>query len=114
LDSGHTRREVAQLVSDAGFGSAAEPELLEGSVLRPWFGLVLTGILCALSLPFFAISLLIATIYAAGVAVISPFRSRKRSNDSDFRNAWAANEFGFERAIEAYEELIDAHAWRRE
>jgi hypothetical protein len=114
LDSGHTRREAAQLVSDAGFGSAAEPELLEGSVLRPWFGLVLTGILCALSLPFFAISLLIATIYAAGVAVISPFRSGKRSDDSDFRNAWAANEFGFERAIEAYEELIDAHAWRRE
>lgn len=83
-------------------------------MLRPWFGLALTGILCALSLPFFAISLLMATIWAALVAVFAPFRSRKRSIDSDIRNAWAANEFGFERAIEAYEELIDAHAWRRE
>jgi hypothetical protein len=25
---------------------------------------------------------------------------------------WASDEFGFEHAIEAYEEVIDAHVWR--
>jgi hypothetical protein len=82
-------------------------------VFRPWFGLVLTAILCALSLPFFAISLVIAAICSAAVGVFSLFRGRRQSIDSDIRRIWTANEFGFERAIEAYEELIDAHAWRR-
>lgn len=82
-------------------------------MLRPWFGFFLTGILCALSLPFFAISLLIATFCAVPVALSAPFRKRKRSGDSGIRKAWRSNEFAFERAIEAYEELIDAHAWRQ-
>ena len=88
-------------------------EMLEVPVLRPWFGFLLAAILSALSLPFLAISLLIAAICTAAVAVSSPFRKRRRSIDSDMGKTWAAKEFGFERAIEAYEELIDAHARRR-
>jgi len=81
-------------------------------VFRPWFGLALTGILCALSLPFFAISLVIAGICTAPMAIWAPFRRRKRARNSDIRKTWRSNEFAFERAIEAYEELIDAHAWK--
>ncbi|MGA9061965.1 MAG: hypothetical protein WB341_09900 [Terracidiphilus sp.] len=83
-------------------------------MLRLWFGPAITGLLCVLSLPLIAISLLIAAICAAAFAVYSPFRRRKRPGDPAARDAWAANEFKFERAIEAYEELIDAHAWRRQ
>jgi len=47
------------------------------------------------------------------MTIWAPLRRRKRARDSDIRKAWQSNEFAFERAIEAYEELIDAHAWRR-
>ncbi len=82
-------------------------------MLRTWFAFAFTGALCVLSLPFFAISLLIAAICSAAVAFISPDRGCRKSIDSGIRENWAANEFQFERAIEAYEELIDTHSWRR-
>jgi len=69
--------------------------------------------LCALSLPFFALSLIVAAVSTAPMTIWAPLRRRKRARDSDIRKAWQSNEFAFERAIEAYEELIDAHAWRR-
>ena len=82
-------------------------------MIRPWFGLLLTCVLCVLSLPFFAISLLIAGVCTAPIAIGSCLLRRKKARDSEIRRRWHANEFAFERAIEAYEELIDAHAWRR-
>ena len=83
------------------------------AVFRPWFGFALTGILCALSLPFIAVSMLIAGACTATVALGSPLRERQRIRESEIEKKWQSNEFAFERAIEAYEELIDAHAWRR-
>lgn len=83
------------------------------AVFRPWFGFALTGILCALSLPLIALSMLIAGACTATVALGSPSRARQRIRDSEIEKKWQSNEFAFERAIEAYEELIDAHAWRR-
>ncbi|HEY1804709.1 MAG TPA: hypothetical protein VGG45_09530 [Terracidiphilus sp.] len=82
-------------------------------MFRPWFGFALTGILCALSLPFIAISMLIAGACTATVALGSPIRERERNHDAELEKKWRSNEFAFERAIEAYEELIDAHAWRQ-
>ena len=82
-------------------------------MLRTWFAFAFTGTLCVLSLPFFAVSLLIAAICSAAVAFISPDRGCRLSIDSGIRETWAANEFQFERAIEAYEELIDSHSRRR-
>lgn len=82
-------------------------------MFRPWFGFVLTGILCALSLPLIALSLLIAGACTATFALGAPFRERQRTRESEIEKKWQANEFAFERAIESYEELIDAHAWRR-
>ncbi len=80
-------------------------------MLRPWLGLFLTGILCALSLPFFVISISIAALCAVPAALGAPFH--RPPSDSSIRKTWRSNEFAFERAIEAYEELIDAHAWRQ-
>jgi hypothetical protein len=69
--------------------------------------------LCALSLPLIVVSLLIAGFCTAMVALGSPGRERQRTRELEIEKKWQTNEFAFERAIEAYEELIDAHAWRR-
>lgn len=82
-------------------------------MFRPWFGFALTGILCALSLPLIAVSLLIAGAATLTVALGSPLRERQRIRASEIEKKWQSNEFAFERAIESYEELIDAHAWRQ-
>ena len=82
-------------------------------MIRPWLGLLLTCVLCGLSLPFIAISMLIAAVCTVPIATVSHIRRRKRDLDAEIRRRWQSNEFAFERAIEAYEELIDAHAWRR-
>lgn len=82
-------------------------------MFRPWLGFALTSFLCALTLPFLAISLIVAGLCTAPRAIWTPFRRLKRARDSEIQAAWRSNEFAFERAIEAYEELIDAHAWRR-
>jgi hypothetical protein len=82
-------------------------------LFRPWFGFALTGILCALSLPLIALSMLIAGVFTATVAIGSPLRARQRIRDSTIEKKWRSDEFAFERAIEAYEELIDAHVWKR-
>ena len=82
-------------------------------MFRPWLGFALTGILCALSLPLIVISMLIAGACTATFAIGAPLRGRQRTPGSELEKRWQSNEFAFERAIEAYEELIDAHAWRR-
>ncbi len=82
-------------------------------MFRPWFGFALTGLLCALSLPLIAFSMLIAGAFSATVALGTPYRDERRTRKSEIEKKWRSNEFAFERAIEAYEELIDAHAWKR-
>jgi hypothetical protein len=90
-------------------GAATAP--LEGFVFRPWFGFAHTRILSVLSLPLLAIALLIAAICSVVFAVYSPFRRRR--GIGEHQRPWASDEFGFEHAIEAYEELIDAHMRRQ-
>jgi hypothetical protein len=82
-------------------------------LFRPWFGFALTGILCALALPLIAFSMISAGVCSAVYALWSPVQGRQRPIDSDIRKRWQSNEFAFERAIDAYEELIDAHARKR-
>jgi hypothetical protein len=82
-------------------------------LFRPWFGFALTGILCALALPLIAISMASAGVCSAVYALWSPVQRRQRPIDPDIRKNWQSNEFAFERAIDAYEELIDAHARKR-
>lgn len=82
-------------------------------MFRPWFGFALTGILCALSLPFVAVSMWVAGDRTATDGLGSKVHARQRNRDAALEKKWRSNEFAFERAIEAYEELIDAHAWRQ-
>jgi hypothetical protein len=86
--------------------------VLEVSVLRHGVRFALTGLLFACSLPFFAISLLIAALSTAGAAVLHLIR-RRRASGYELQRLWAGNEFAFEHGIEAYEELIDAQVRRR-
>ncbi len=76
-----------------------------------WF--CLTGILCALALPLIAISMASAGVWSAVYALCYPVQKRPHLY-SEIRKRWHSNEFAFERAIiDAYEELIDAHARKR-
>lgn len=82
-------------------------------MFRPWFGIALTGILCALALPLIAFSMLSAGVCSAVFALWSPVQKRRQPIDPEIRKGWLSNEFAFERSIDAYEELIDAHARKR-
>ncbi len=80
---------------------------------RSWFSLALAGVLCFLSLPIFATALLMAGIGTATDLFAGRIRRRRRSVESEIDNPHTTREFAFERAIEAYEELIDSYALRR-
>lgn len=88
------------------------PARPEEIVSRSWIALLLMGFVYAFSIPFFALSLLIAAGCSAATAIVMPIRKHTWRFDSDLRKNWAANEFGFERAIEAYEELLDEFTLR--
>ena len=65
----------------------------------------------------FLIPLLAGSPRSAGYAftkAVSPARrrGRRKMGSAGLRDKWAADEFAFERAIEAYEELIDRTAGR--
>jgi hypothetical protein len=100
-------------VSGAGFGPGRGSSAARRNALfRPWFGFALTGLLCALALPLIAVSMASAGVWSAVYALFNPVQMRRRPIDSEIRKSWQSNEFAFERAIDAYEELIDAHAQR--
>jgi hypothetical protein len=101
-------------VSGAGFGPGCGSSVAwRNALFRPWFGFALTGILCALALPLIAVSMASAGVWSAVYALCNPVQKRQRPIDPDIRKRWQSNEFAFERAIDAYEELIDAHARNR-
>lgn len=78
-------------------------------MLRCWFSLAFVRSLAAFALPLLGISRLPAESGPAAESVLPNFRGRGRAGGFDHQRLWASNEFGFAHAIEAYEELIDAH-----
>ena len=78
-------------------------------MLRCWFSLALAGLLVAFALPLFAIRRCLAGFGTTVASFLPGFRRRRRSANFEHQRLWASDEFGFEHAIEAYEELIDAH-----
>jgi hypothetical protein len=77
-------------------------------VLNRGVDIALAGLLAAFSLPLLTFTLLITRLQS-GAAAIAPRPGADRGTRG--RGALQppfADEFGFERAIEAYEELIDA------
>jgi hypothetical protein len=110
---GEKNHEASMNVSGAGFGPGRGSSVARRNALfRPWFGFALTGILCALALPLIALSVVSAAVCSAVYALWSPVQRRQLPIDSEIRKGWQSNEFAFERSIDAYEELIDAHARR--
>jgi len=72
---------------------------------------VLAGLVFAVSLPVLAFQSILANLGSALHAALRRMRiSRKRHEP---RNLEFARKFGFDRAIEAYEELIDATLAKR-
>jgi len=78
-------------------------------VLRFWFSFALAGLLVAFTLPLFAIRRFLAGFGSADASVLPHFGRHRRAGHFENSKLWASNEFGFEHAIEAYEELIDVH-----
>jgi hypothetical protein len=76
------------------------------------FGAAVAAPLVAFVVPFVAISRLSAGIDRSDV-IASARSERHGAMPADcIQRAWSANEFAFERAIDAYEDLIDITARR--
>ncbi len=78
-----------------------------------WIHFGFAGLTIAGSLPFLAISLLIALLCLAILAALPAFVARRGVGGLDFQQQWAEDEFRFEEAIRSYEDLIDANVRRR-
>jgi len=79
-------------------------------MIRRWFAFALKGLLMACALAFIAISLLMAGVSMAASTIFPCFGLR---NLYGRPAAPAVDEFGFENALEAYADLIGAHAGRK-
>lgn len=86
--------------------------LLEGPLVRDCLRYSLSILLILLSLPFLAVSFLLAALCTAIAGVFPRFHRRRHPRAIELGNLRPVDEFAFEHALDAYEELIDAHAWR--
>lgn len=82
-------------------------------MLRAGLRFALSCSLVAFSIPLLAVSFLIAALCAAMVAVLPGFLKRHNRHVNALKKLQPVDEFAFEEAVQAYEELIGAHAWRR-
>lgn len=82
-------------------------------MIRDFIRLSLSMLLILLSLPFFAISFLIAAPCAAVAALFPSFHRQRQVRDIDSGRLRAVGEFEFGRALDSYEDLISAHAGTR-
>ena len=78
------------------------------------FRLSLSIFLILLSLPFLAVSYLLAALCTAVATLFPRFHRTRHAIAVDLSELRPVDEFGFENALEAYEELICAHAWRKQ
>jgi len=87
-------------------------------VVRECFRFVVTFLLIACSLPFLAVSALLAALCAACVAVIPGLSLQRHLPRATVPHQVPVpgpevDEFNFDRGLYAYEKLIGAHAWRQ-
>lgn len=82
-------------------------------MVRHWVRLFLSAVLILLSLPFLAVSFLIAAICALAASAMPRFQLRQASSPIHRHQLQRVNPFGFEHAIGSYEDLIGADAWKR-
>jgi hypothetical protein len=83
-------------------------------LLRDCLRFSLSILLILLSLPFLAVSFLLAAVCASVAALFPRFHRPRQAAAIDLSKLRPVDEFGFENALAAYEELIGAHAWREQ
>jgi hypothetical protein len=72
------------------------------------FSLAFAGLLVVFSLLRFATRRLLAGV-GSRVAAKPSFGRRRQGGEFEPKKLWASDEFGFDHALQAYEDLIDAH-----
>jgi len=73
----------------------------------------LSILLILLSLPFLAVSFLIAALCAAAAATLPHFHRQPQASAIGHGKLRTVDQFGFGNALSAYEDLIGTHAWKR-
>jgi hypothetical protein len=86
---------------------------LEIALFSFCLALLLAGLVFALPIPFAKDDRLPVNLDSAAAAMFRRMRVHGVASDSAIEAQWTANEFAFERAVEAYEELIDSTCGRR-
>lgn len=71
----------------------------------------LSTLLILLSLPFLAISFLLAAVCATAASALP--HHRRQTDEAGVTQLGKADQFGFENAISAYEDLLGAPAWKK-
>jgi hypothetical protein len=82
-------------------------------MLRDVLRFALSFLLVALSIPLLTVSFLIAALCAGVVAVLPGFPKRNHGDAIALQKLRAVDEFGFEEAVKAYEDLIGAYVGRQ-
>ena len=82
-------------------------------MFRDGLRFALSFLLFAFSLPLLAVSLLIAALCTAVVAVVPGLLKRNDQDVITLHKLRTADQFNFEEALSAYEELIGAHVRRQ-
>jgi hypothetical protein len=83
-------------------------------MVRDCLGLSLSIFFILLSLPFLAVSFLLAALCTAVAALFPRFHRQRHADVVNLSKLQPVDEFGFENALGAYEELIRTHAWRKQ
>lgn len=73
----------------------------------------LSILLILLSLPFLAVSFLVAALCAAAAATVPHFHRQQQTSAIGLAKPRTVDQFGFGDALGAYEDLIGTHAWKR-
>jgi len=81
-------------------------------MVRNCLWLTLSILLILVSLPFLAASFLIATLGTAAVAAFPRLHRQRQTGAVALNRLQPVEQFGFEGALAAYEQLIGAHAGR--
>jgi hypothetical protein len=82
-------------------------------VFRDCFHFALSALLLAVSLPLLAVSFLIAALSSVAVAILPGFLKRSTQDVTVPQKLRVVDQFNFAEAMNAYEELIGAHARRQ-
>lgn len=92
---------------------AAAIFLLEGALVSNFVRISLSALLIVLSLPFLAISFLVAALCAVAVSAFPGVHHQQQTGETCAVKPRMIDQFGFENAVSAYEDLLGAHAWKK-